>query len=337
VTTHVALSFFNVGTADMRYHLLKILSYSSGCMLIIALLPACVAVMQGGLVQDSTHSIPSALPATINFDPLTLPLSVVYENMVYIPGGFFFRGNQSDPFNPDEFPSSLIKVDGYWLDMYEVTVMQFLNCVNSGCCDGSLIDSVAVNFVSSKKNRLCNGNAPDRFNHPINCVSWYQAIQYCFCMGKRLPTEAEWEKAARGPYDARQLPWSSDNTIGYEDIIYANLADKSAREKYPNLIIFENYDDGYAETSPIGSFPKGSSLYNVFDMIGNVAEWIYDWYDSAAYFRNEDNPRGPESGTMKVYRGHAFNTLPNLVRITRRSALLPSDRAIYLGFRCVAD
>ena len=161
-------------------------------------------------------------------------------------------------------------------------------------------------------------------------MSWNDAVAYCNWAGRRLPTEAEWEKAAKGT-DGRMFPWGNAPVAG--DLL--NLADASLKYHWSD----ESINDGYTYTAPVGSFPRGVSPYGALDMAGNIWEWTADWY-RADYYTNSPyaNPQGPDSGDNKrVQRGGGWNSLGRQSRTTFRQWNYPDDTWGNDGFRCVLD
>lgn len=241
--------------------------------------------------------------------------------MVYVPAGEFMMGCNDGADNrcdDDEKPCHKVYVDEFYIDKYEVTVEQYRTCVQSGKCDDAGL----------RKYNKCNYDKSGRGDHPINCVDWYQARAYCEFAGKRLPTEAEWEKAARGA-DGRFFPWG--NNWNPRD---ANYCDSSCGGSWAD----KNHDDGYPTTAPVGSFPDGASPYGTMDMAGNVSEWCSDRYDENYYSAGPSrNPTGPASGDLRVVRGGAWNHIPYYLRTSHRTKAFPSFSLSTVGFRCARD
>jgi formylglycine-generating enzyme required for sulfatase activity len=201
-----------------------------------------------------------------------------------------------------EKPGRRVHVRAFAIDRTEVTVEAYEACVRGGGCAEP---EVGVD---------CNWGKSGQERHPINCVDWQQARTYCEWAGKRLPTEAEWEKAARGE-DGRKYPWGN---LGFARAgKVANIADETAKAQDSAVSwALEGYRDGYYRTAPMGSFPDGASPYGAEDMIGNVWEWLED-----------------ESSGGRAMRGGSWFNVPRLARASNRSWDDPAVRFEFIGFR----
>jgi sulfatase modifying factor 1 len=231
--------------------------------------------------------------------------------MILIPGGEFEMG--SDAFYADERPARQVHVDDFYIDANAVTVEDYIDCVQAGEC--------AIPMPGAG----CNWNEPDRLDHPINCVTWDDADAYCAWTGgvvtKRLPTEAEWEKAARGD-DARLWPWGN-----------------VPLPTCTHLVMNEGMGGGCgANTSlPVGSRPMGDSPYGVHDMAGGIWNWVADWY-WAYDVAESDNPTGPPTGTHRIIRGGGWDTADiNWFRTSARNPHTPDMNNRNIGFRCAQN
>jgi formylglycine-generating enzyme required for sulfatase activity len=218
----------------------------------------------------------------------------------------------------DETPAHAVILQGFWIDRTEVTNKQYERCVEAGVC------TPPVEKDSFTRDAYYGESAYD--DYPVIWVGWEQAAAYCSWVGARLPTEAEWEYAARGP-EGRIFPWG--NTF---DGTRLNYCDASCELG----IADEVFDDGYPDTAPVGSYPSGASWCGALDMAGNVREWVTDWY-GAYQGRQQENPGGPQSGQLLVSRGGSWFDLPTNVRSVKRGQNTPDFSAYKLGIRCVKD
>ena len=255
--------------------------------------------------------------------------------MVYVPGGTFQMGSSEANINSalemckrnsgsgdchrawfeNEGPQHTVTLDAYWIDRTEVTSAQYSQCVEHGYCD-------AVDCGSE-----LNPKYPDQ---PVACVSWNDAQTYCDWAGVRLPTEAEWEYAARGP-DGNTFPWGNSF-----DPARLNYCDSNCTYEWRDA----TYDDGFKMTAPVGSFESGASWCGALDMAGNAWEWVADWYEADYYTKSPThNPQGPEAGTHRVMRGGSCYYIPSYLRSARRASIppLPGETNNSGAFRCAAS
>jgi eukaryotic-like serine/threonine-protein kinase len=278
--------------------------------------------------------------ASASAAPKTCP-----AGMIAIPGGEFFMGSDEKDAQDTEKPPHRVKLMPYCMDALEETVAQYKECSDRGACRRAGKENVwpGINDTQRKiYDPLCNISDPEGLaKHPINCIDWDQAREACEARGARLPTEAEWEFAARGP-DGRIYPWGDQapngtflNACGKECVAWQKKhpdPDNSA----PTFMYGE--DDGFANTAPVGSFPKGKSRYGLSDVVGNVWEWVADYYadyDPATASSTVTEPKGPATGADRVIRGGAWNgAQPSWVRPSFRFHVAPTARSYGFGFRC---
>jgi formylglycine-generating enzyme required for sulfatase activity len=229
--------------------------------------------------------------------------------MVHIKGGVFEMGSK-DPRFAAEDPAHRVRLDGFYIDRTEVTVAAYRRCVAERACDEP----------EHATNPDRNWIASDREDHPMNAVSWFGARQFCRWRDARLPSEAEWELAARGR-DGRTYPWG--NELPTDRLLRWSGACGSVMCA--------------GSTAPVGSHPAGASPYGLQDMAGNVREWVHDWY--APYGRApQRNPRGPKTGEHRVHRGGGWtHQSPLSVAAVARGYAEPDATWPVLGFRCARD
>jgi formylglycine-generating enzyme required for sulfatase activity len=220
---------------------------------------------------------------------------------VLIPAGAFVMGDD------EESPRREIFIDAFYMDKYEITVARYAKFLEA---TGNVRPPEEWDTVDAKRDAEL----------PVVGVDWRDASNYCLWAGKRLPTEAEWEKAARGA-DERKYPWGNDAPTPE----YARFG-----KPYQNPV----YKDGVAG---VGTHPKGKSSFGVYDLSGNVWEWVADWYAEGFPRGDVRNPKGAESGTGRVMRGGGWYDPPARLTTTKRMHANPLNRADDIGFRCARD
>ena len=254
------------------------------------------------------------------------------EGMVLIPAGTFQMGSTTGDVN--EAPVHTVELDAFYMDQHEITNAEYQAFVAAtGHPVPRGIGYTAV--YELLKNNYEPWRDPD-FNHPnqpVTTVTWFDADAYCKWAGKRLPTEAEWEKAARGGIEGARYPWGDADP----DSTTANFADRQTEFEWRN----PDVDDGYLFPAPVGTFqPNG---YGLFDMAGNVWEWCADWYSPTYYSEPQDvkglrrNPKGPDTGERRVLRGGTWYRDAHTLRNAERVSDFPDNSLNVVGFRCAMD
>jgi formylglycine-generating enzyme required for sulfatase activity len=225
--------------------------------------------------------------------------------MLLVPEGEFTMGSERG--ETDEQPVHIVFLETFYIDKFEVTNKLYKACVDDGQCEPPR----QIYFFAESPNKIYFGN-PQYDNYPVIYVDWNLAKAYCEWRGARLPTEAEWEKAARGR-EGNTYPWGRD------------LDCQKA-----------NYQDCVNQTSEVGSYPDGVSPYGVYDMTGNVWEWVADWYSDNYYANSpKNNPSGPNTGQSRVLRGGSWPRFD--VTAYHRTKFAPNYNTFDIGFRCARD
>ncbi len=298
---------------------------------------ACSSAAPAPFVESTSLPSPTTAPitapsTTTNFIPPTATLTTEVQTFrtsaidgmpqVYIPTGILHMGGYDIRAAQDEFPAHDVALDAYWMDQLEVTNAMYALCVTAGAC------GLPRNLGTARKAEYFN--SPEFKDHPVIYVTWGQAKTYCEWASRRLPSEAEWERAARGD-DFRTFPWGEDKA----DHRFANF----------NMLV--------TDTSRVGSYAMGASPFGIMDMAGNVAEWTNDYYDFDFYLTTPlDNPTGPSSSSSlnRVVRGGSLGDAEINIRVSKRSSVRGSNLSavpgsdLYLGefsprigFRCAED
>jgi formylglycine-generating enzyme required for sulfatase activity len=232
------------------------------------------------------------------------------EGMVPVPAGTFWMGSPEGERAPDEHRQHEVGLSAYCFDKTEVTVAAYAECVAARACSAAPLTVHWTDYsadAAKRSSRWCTWqNRPD---HPINCVDWDQAASYCRWKGKRLPTEAEWEYAARGS-DGRVYPWGNEAPSAKRlNVCASECLEAYERDNIPfhGRAMYDG-NDGWENTAPVGSYPEGTSPFGALDMAGNVWEWTADWY--GIYPKQpEMNPQGPSAGTSRVSCGGGWATI----------------------------
>lgn len=281
-------------------------------------------IPESAIIAAMTQLAPTPSPTPEpTIPPTTTPapmLTGTGSRMIYIPGGTFLMGDDQGTSN-DQKPATLIRLDPFYIDETEVTNAAYTKCVDAGVCPRP--DRAGATYYQSYF------GDPAFNDYPVINVSWFDAQTFCEWRDARLPTEAEWEFAAGVDVvneTKYRYPWG-DSFDGRK----LNYCDTNCQRDDRDT----DYDDGYRDTAPVGSYPDGRSPSGVYDMQGNVMEWVADWY-AFRYYREmtDTNPMGPIDGQYRVIRGGAWTSPLGDLGVSVRSNFEPTVSQANLGFRC---
>ncbi|MCJ7700375.1 MAG: SUMF1/EgtB/PvdO family nonheme iron enzyme [Anaerolineales bacterium] len=277
------------------------------------------------------------VPTLVEPEPPTIGSSRIFETdqmeQVYVPAGEFIMGSSDIEAKITieggraypEIPVHSVNLDGYWIDKYEISNAQYGLCVDAGVCRAP--------YLSTSETRQKYFGNPEYSNYPVIWVSWYMAGEYCEWAGRRLPTEAEWEKASRGT-DGRKYPWGNE-PMSTEPLSgeRANFCDVNCQRTIAN----GRYDDGYADTAPVGSYPAGASPYGGMDMSGNVWEWTSTIIQPYPYDATDGREDMTNINAERVWRGGPWTNGYWWMRSSVRYRSIPTYWYVNLGFRCASS
>lgn len=307
--------------------------------LMLFVMVACRPPASSPTSAATTIPAPTASPEPALGDILIRPIDGA--TLVYVPAGTFTMGidyeearavqamckkysgaNAISVCQPGSFtneqPAHAVSLAGFWLDQTEVTNGRYRQCAAAGAC------TLPAELGSNSRESYYPD--PAFANYPVVWITRDQAAEYCAWVGGRLPTEAEWEYAARGP-ESLTFPWGNEfdgSRLNYCDVnCPVGLADPE-------------YDDGYADTAPVGSYPGGASWVGALDLAGNVREWVADWF---SYYPADaqSNPTGPVEGQSRIPRGGSWLDIPADARSSNRGENEPNYTRHKVGFRCAHD
>lgn len=282
--------------------------------------PFSLAIIAIVLLPQAALAVPAPTPAPGNFPVASCEKPP--PKMACIPGGTFLRGSNTGPKN--ERPQAMIRLHTFYMDKYEVTVAEYEACVKAGKCD-------------KQKTWYRDYSRPKQ---PKVGVSWHAAVKYCQAMGKHLPTEAQWEKAARGT-DGRKYSWGNERCSCKRAVIQDHRGRSCGVKK------LKGTHPEKGRTLVVGSRPPG--MYGLYDMTGNSWEWVYDWYSSSYKSCGKDclgvDPKGPCGGAepckrhgLKIVRGGSWYWPCSYATTTYRRHHVPKNRPYHhFGFRCAAS
>lgn len=276
-----------------------------------------------GDAEACTRAAREARPVIGCDEPLRLRLLAVggaqpetaeLSALISVPAGPFTRGEEGAA--PDRGPRRIIHLEAFEIDRFEVSAGEYAACVAAGACE------------ATETGPFCTSGVLGKERHPVNCIDYRRAAAYCAFVGKRLPTEAEWERAAR-PASGAAFEWGSEWPPASGA---GNFADETAARAFPYWSRIDRYVDGHAGTAPVDAFMAGP----LPQASGNVSEWVADYYDPSYYAKGPDrSPEGPKRGTHRVVRGGNFGSAaPDELKLTRRDARDPKRASMYFGVRC---
>lgn len=299
--------------------------------------PTPTATLEPSITPSPVSTITPTPTITFTPEPTATPTNISISSkddavVVFVEAGEFIMGVDPDGLSPEEhpnfsgpeYPEKIVTVDSFWIYQTEVTNSMYQRCVEANFCDLpiDLSSYLSSSYYENVKYA----------NYPVVNVEWRQAATYCDWAGGRLPYEAEWEKAARGP-NGNKYPWGQNDPSGTQ----TNLCDSNCTFFTNSYYIMDWIDDGHDGPAPVGSYPLGASYYGALDLSGNVWEWVFDRFQVSYSNLPLENPVGPASGSRRVIRGGSFiNNIEDVRGLTRES-WDPQNPTSAIGFRCVIE